>query len=238
MRGGVRPLGWAVVDYAAALVDQNPPCSGSSPATPTLDADAHLPRVVAQQLLRHVGRGHRWAATMRARRATSAADPRTSRVAPEGDVEWLHGCAADVLEAVAASGADTPMWTFTGPKPAAWWIRRRLHEATVHRADAALATGRDGGPVDPSWRPTGSRSGWTCSPPAEAEAAAASLADGATLHLHATDDGLGAAGEWMIRGDATASRGNTITARATSPSAARAVDLLLAPRSPPSDTSR
>jgi hypothetical protein len=25
---------------------------------------------------------------------------------------------------------------------------------------------------------------------------------GATLHLHATDDGLGAAGEWLIRGGA------------------------------------
>ena len=26
------------------------------------------------------------------------------------------------------------------------------------------------------------------------------LADGASLHLHATDDGLGAAGEWFVRG--------------------------------------
>ena len=26
-------------------------------------------------------------------------------------------------------------------KPAGWWIRRRVHEQTVHRADAALALG-------------------------------------------------------------------------------------------------
>jgi uncharacterized protein (TIGR03083 family) len=30
---------------------------------------------------------------------------------------------------------------FLGPKAAAWWLRRRLHEATVHRADAAIALG-------------------------------------------------------------------------------------------------
>ena len=35
------------------------------------------------------------------------------------------------------------MWTFNGPKPAGWWIRRRVHEATVHRADAVLAVGGD-----------------------------------------------------------------------------------------------
>ena len=35
-----------------------------------------------------------------------------------------------------------PVWTFIGPRPRDWWIRRRLHEATVHRADAAIALGR------------------------------------------------------------------------------------------------
>jgi hypothetical protein len=29
--------------------------------------------------------------------------------------------------------------TFSGPRPARWWIRRLLHETTVHRAGAALA---------------------------------------------------------------------------------------------------
>ena len=42
-----------------------------------------------------------------------------------------------------AVGADTAVWTFIGPRPAHWWIRRRVHEATVHRADAAIALGAD-----------------------------------------------------------------------------------------------
>jgi hypothetical protein len=33
------------------------------------------------------------------------------------------------------------MPTFVGPRAAAWRTRRRLHETTVHRADAAIAVG-------------------------------------------------------------------------------------------------
>ena len=47
------------------------------------------------------------------------------------------------LDSVDAVGAHTPVWTFIGPRPAQWWIRRRVHEATVHRADAAIALGAD-----------------------------------------------------------------------------------------------
>jgi uncharacterized protein (TIGR03083 family) len=34
------------------------------------------------------------------------------------------------------------VWTFFGPQPARFWLRRMLHDTTVHHADAALATGR------------------------------------------------------------------------------------------------
>jgi uncharacterized protein (TIGR03083 family) len=46
-----------------------------------------------------------------------------------------------LLAAVEAVGPDTAVSTFLGPKAASWWIRRRLHEATAHRADAAIALG-------------------------------------------------------------------------------------------------
>ena len=93
------------------------------------------------------------------------------------------------------------MWTFTGPRPATWWIRRREHEVLVHRADAALALG-------PDFTVAAERAADGMSeyldllaargPDAEDPA----LADGAVLHLHATDDGLGTAGEWLVRGAA------------------------------------
>jgi uncharacterized protein (TIGR03083 family) len=45
-----------------------------------------------------------------------------------------------LLGAVAqAGGPEVIVATFSGPRPAQWWIRRLLHETTVHRADAALA---------------------------------------------------------------------------------------------------
>ena len=63
---------------------------------------------------------------------------------PEGGlVDWLRGGPQAILDAVAEVGPDTPVWTFTGPRPASWWIRRREHEVLVHRADAALALGPD-----------------------------------------------------------------------------------------------
>jgi uncharacterized protein (TIGR03083 family) len=46
-----------------------------------------------------------------------------------------------LLAAVDAVGPGTEASTFLGPRPASWWVRRRLHEATVHRADAAIALG-------------------------------------------------------------------------------------------------
>ncbi|MFC4942453.1 maleylpyruvate isomerase family mycothiol-dependent enzyme [Pseudonocardia sp. GCM10023141] len=192
------------MDHAEALIEENRSLAviirGADPAlrVPT------CPEWTLLQLARHVGRGHRWAATMVRERAETPADPRTVPDGrppedPDGVTDWLNSSAQAVLDAVAATGGDTPIWTFTGPKPAAWWVRRRLHEATVHRADAAIAAGVPF-VIDPALAADGI-SEWldlVSARPAQADAPA--LADGATLHLHATDDGLGAAGEWLIRG--------------------------------------
>jgi uncharacterized protein (TIGR03083 family) len=113
----------------------------------------------------------------------------------------LHGGAQRLVDAVELSGVETPVWTFLGTRPANWWIRRRLHETAVHRADAALAVGAD----------------FALAPDVAADAitefleriavqagdngAALPLEDGNTLHLHATDPGLGEAGEWTIAVD-------------------------------------
>ena len=153
-----------------------------------------------KQLYRHVGRGDRWAATIV--RTGKFADPREvagGRPPDGGLVEWLHGSAQAVLDAVADTGPDTPVWTFTGPKPASWWIRRRLHESVVHRADGAIALGVDYA-VDPAIAADGIAEWLDLVAARRADAADAPVADGGTLHLHATDDGLGAAGEWLVRG--------------------------------------
>ena len=95
------------------------------------------------------------------------------------------------------SGVETPVWTFLGPRPANWWIRRRLHETAVHRADAAHRARDSTSRSRPTWRPTGSANGSSGSRSRPgATDAPLPLEDGDTLHLHATDPGLGEAGEW------------------------------------------
>lgn len=188
------------MDYAAAFVEEN---RLLATLAATADPDVPVPTCPGwslRQLFRHVGRGDRWAATIV--RTGEPADPRevADGKPPEGGlVDWMHGGPVAVLDAVAEVGPDRPVWTFTGTRPASWWIPRRFGEALVHRADATLALGLDFA-VDAE-RAAAGISEWLGVVAARgADEADAPLDDGATLHLHATDGGLGPAGEWLVRG--------------------------------------
>ena len=133
-------------DYAAALTGQNRMLGellqGADWSVPV----PTCPGWTLLQLLRHVGRGDRWAAQIIADRADASLDPRLVREGkPPADVPgailWLAQSPLTLLAAVDAIGLDTEVSTFVGPRAARWWVRRRLHEATVHRADAAIALG-------------------------------------------------------------------------------------------------
>lgn len=192
------------MDYASALVGQNELLGrlvGDADHTTPVPA---CPGWNLSQLVRHVGRGDRWAAQIISDKVDHYLDPRTVRdgkppADPAGFVPWLNESARTVLSAVTEVGEQTPVWTFLGPRPAAWWVRRRLHESTVHRADAALALGLDYELDAPlavdcisEWLDlVAARAGGDGPPP---------LANGTTLHLHATDDDLGSAGEWLLHG--------------------------------------
>jgi uncharacterized protein (TIGR03083 family) len=186
------------MDHAAALVEQNRLLAELTREAAPDTAVPTCPGWTLQQLVRHVGRGDRWAATIV--RTGEFVDPREVPGGKPGDdvTGWMHESPRTLLEAVAGTGPDVPAWTFLGPRPAAWWIRRRLHESTVHRADAALALGVDY-VIEPALAADG------VSETLELMAARPAgdgppLAAGTTLHLHATDDGLGPAGEWLVHG--------------------------------------
>jgi uncharacterized protein (TIGR03083 family) len=219
------------MDYTADLFEQNrlfgDLIRGADPSTPV----PTCPGWTIQQLFRHVARGDRWAAQIVRDRVESYLDPRTVRDGkppsdPDGAIEWLHGSARALVDAVAEIGADTLVWTFLGPRPAAWWVRRRLHEATVHRADAALTLGIRYDLAAPlaadgisEWLDRLAAQQWTAS--------SVPLAAGATLHLHATDD-LDSAGEWTIRGEEGGVSWEHGHGKGVTAVRGRAVDLLLA----------
>ncbi|HTQ92005.1 MAG TPA: maleylpyruvate isomerase family mycothiol-dependent enzyme [Streptosporangiaceae bacterium] len=156
-----------------------------------------------RQLATHVGRGHRWAAQIVATRASA---PVSTRDVPNGRMPddpaqhqaWLTESAGLVTEAVAAAG-DEPVWTFTGPRPARWWARRRAHEVAVHLADAQLAAGRD---VDlaPGFAADGVDEwlGLVVASTAIPDRARELRGNGQTLHFHATDPDLDGTGEWLV----------------------------------------
>ena len=160
------------------------------------------------QLMRHVGRGDRWSAQIVAEKSGDFIDPKTvpggrPPADRDGQITWLKQGVLGLLDAVEQSGPDTPVWTFLGMRPAAWWVRRRLHETVVHRADAALALGAGFG-VEPSVAADAITEYLErVMIRADEEGPAGGdrpLGDGQSLHLHATYAGLGAAGEWTILG--------------------------------------
>ena len=191
------------VDYAAALLEENRAFSDllrdvdDSTPVPT------CPGWTLQHLLRHVGRGDRWAAQIVRDRLQEFLDPRSVEGGkPPADraeaIAWLQAGARQLVDAVEATGPETPVWTFLGARPADWWVRRRLHETAVHRADAALALG-----TEFTLQPDVAADGITewlerVAVQAGGDRAPLPLEDGDTLHLHATDPGLGEAGEWTV----------------------------------------
>jgi uncharacterized protein (TIGR03083 family) len=191
------------VDFRAALLDQTRDfgnmIASADPSTPV----PTCPEWTLKQLFRHVGRGNRWAAQIIADRRSDTLDPRDVRDGRPPDdsdaaIEWLNTSAKLVIDAVDSVGPETRVWTFLGPRPCGWWIRRRLHEATVHRADAAFATG-----VEYDLSPelaADAISEWIERVSVEARPPMP-LEQGQTLHLHATDDGLGPTGEWTVTND-------------------------------------
>jgi uncharacterized protein (TIGR03083 family) len=158
-----------------------------------------------RQLATHVGRAHRWAGEIVNRRATEMVP---FREAPDGKLPgdpagrpgWLTAGADRFIAAVGDAGADQ-VWTFEGMGPAGFWLRRMAHETAVHCADAELAVGRPS-PIPADLAVDGIDE-WFGTVSGDLGGRPVPLADGATLHVHATDDGLNGSGEWLLSGTAS-----------------------------------
>lgn len=136
----------AKVDYSSAYLEQT---HAFGELIRNVDQSTPVPTCPGWslgQLFRHVGRGDRWAAQIVRDRLDHFLDPRSvegGKPPPDPDdaISWLYGGARLLVDAVEQTGVETPVWTFLGPRPAGWWVRRRLHEVAVHRADVAITVG-------------------------------------------------------------------------------------------------
>ena len=140
----VQSYEWDVERLATGLRDET---AAFAAAVGGLDAQRQVltcPEWRVRDLVGHIGQGHRWAAELvRTRAAAPVPDPRDAEPGdPQEWTTWLAAGADELVEAVAATGAATPVWTFVGERPAAFWLRRMRADTTVHHADAALTAGR------------------------------------------------------------------------------------------------
>ena len=155
------------------------------------------------KLIKHTGIVHRWATATVAAKATEriAADALDAGLPAEvaGYPRWLAAGAAPLLTVLREAGPDLPVWSWAADDGGSgWWARRMLHETMVHRVDAELSLG-----IEPSLDPVAAADGVSefllnarlGSRPSQR---LAELPAGQTVHLHATDDGLGSGGEWLI----------------------------------------
>ena len=188
------------VDFRAALLDQTRAFGelirGADPSTPV----PTCPDWTFKHLVRHVGRGNRWAAQIIGDHLCQPLDPRDVRNGkapddPDAAFDWLNDGAQQIIAAVDRVGPATRVWTFRGPRPAGWWVRRRLHEVTVHHADAALALGSAF--QLPPEHAADAITEWV-DLITHGKAALPALDRGRSMHMHASDEGLGPMGEWTV----------------------------------------
>lgn len=153
-------------------------------------------------LVAHLGGVHRWAAAHVAERRPKlvrrGGDDTPPPTDPDDLSAWLRDGAAAVADAVRAVGEETEVGGFGGPVDVRFWARRQCHETLVHRGDAEIAAGRE---------PWGDVDAAVAADAVDEHLALIVLGArrrtalhgaGETLHVHATDDDLGDAGEWVI----------------------------------------
>jgi uncharacterized protein (TIGR03083 family) len=108
------------------------------------------------ELARHVGRVHRWAATVVRERIDHEPSPAEEEswwgeMPTDADLSgWLRDGVDGLVTSLSTAPRDLACWSFLpAPSPLAFWARRQAHEITIHRVDAELAVEGDIGPPVP-----------------------------------------------------------------------------------------
>ena len=101
-----------------------------------------------RDLVHHTGGVHRWATRIVNERRTEHLDEELEAIAGGWPADedlgpWFRAGHALLCDALRAAPEDAEMFAFLRGSPTArdFWIRRQLHETTIHRVDAELAAG-------------------------------------------------------------------------------------------------
>jgi uncharacterized protein (TIGR03083 family) len=96
------------------------------------------PEWTVRDLVAHLGNVHAWAEQI-----VRSNDPHLDEVEPDADLaSWYAECADRLRVTLAAVDPDRPTWNFVGlDAGASFWVRRQLHETTMHTVDLDLARG-------------------------------------------------------------------------------------------------
>jgi len=94
---------------------------------------------------------------------------------------------------------DEPAWSWAGDHRVGFWQRRMAHETLIHRYDAEAAAGAPQ-PLDPALAADGVDEVLAIFR-LDADDGVPPPGTAGTVHLHATDAGLGGDGEWFVEMD-------------------------------------
>jgi uncharacterized protein (TIGR03083 family) len=155
------------------------------------------PEWAIEDLVRHLGRVHRWTASIVEQRAQERI--RTADRGPD-DVNalasWFDDGVAHLVSVLQSTGPEVAIWTWGPGGTSGWWARRQAHETAVHRWDAQGASGRPE-PIAPLLAVDATDEffdNFTAVLGFEERELGGS---GETIHLHCTDT----AGEWLLHLD-------------------------------------
>jgi uncharacterized protein (TIGR03083 family) len=142
-------------------------------------------------LVAHLGRVHRWAAEIVRTGATER--PASPEVWEGGGgpevVAWFEEGAARLVDVLQAADPTRDVWTFGGPAPTLFWMRRQANETAVHRWDAEMAAYGEGAPIDAALAVDGVGEVLEFFVPLMGKPG-----NGETFHFHRTDG----SGEWLV----------------------------------------
>jgi uncharacterized protein (TIGR03083 family) len=139
----------SAVDYLSAIRQEAAAISAAASlglTTPIL----RYPGWTVLDLITHTGGVHRWVTAL-VRDGSQERIPRHSyahEIAPDHAIGWFETGVRELVATLESVDPETPVWSLSDDRTAAFWHRRMAHETALHRWDAQLAHGAPV-PIDP-----------------------------------------------------------------------------------------